>query len=279
MLEAVPELKRFTFSSTIMKSVTCHWASDERVIEKFLETTRIELIQERIVPAMVENLHFTNYLLLHPSDILRWAGYCLILRELHCVNCLVYPSEIFRLLCLRLTCLKTLEWSLYDKVCRDVHGTVECMQKLPEIYRPKLEPPLRFRPRDIIQVNFVTLVKPAWSFNVFTLAGMVDRRMDLPSVQQTIVYLEDDSRISHLFSGASVIPESWKDVARLTLSLMARWCAPFSLPPVMHQGYVEPIRHFFQTCVSRITELNLTAFLFVFDVDECDLVGSTLPKF
>ncbi|KAH8036236.1 hypothetical protein HPB51_020907 [Rhipicephalus microplus] len=103
--------------------------------------------------------------------------------------------------------------------------------------------------------------------------------MDLQGVQQTIVYLEDDSCISHLFSGASVIPESWKDVARLTLSLMSRWCAPFSLPPVMHQGYVEPIRHFFQTCVSRITELNLTAFHFVFDVDGCNLVGSTLPKF
>ncbi|KAL1444494.1 hypothetical protein MTO96_029806 [Rhipicephalus appendiculatus] len=338
MVEAAPELKSFVFNSTVMKSVTFDPATDERTVEKFMQTASVELIEERNVPAVtiVQELRFTN-------------------------------SELFEHLCSRLTCLEKLEWSLYDKVCRDVHATVKYMQSFPELQRPKvsrvyvevqvtgesvvvlntfltlcpelsrlhmhavrlehydapsgaahprnvtpeihalrrvpdlipkletftyscellpfptllrvqLGPRLPFCPEDLIHGNFVALVKPAWSFNVFTLADVVDQRTDLRGVEQAIVALEADPRIRDLFLDATARPESWKDVARLTLALMARREVQFPLPPVARHGYVDPMRRFFETCVSRITELNLTAFHFAIHVDGCDLVASTLPK-
>ncbi|KAH7971878.1 hypothetical protein HPB52_003643 [Rhipicephalus sanguineus] len=373
MAEATPELKSFVFSSTIMKSVTFNPASDERTIEKFMQRAREELIQERNVPAVscVQELHFTNCLTLPSSCILECADSCLNLRELHCVNCPVDPAELFEYLCLRLTCLEKLEWSLYDKVCRDVLAIVGYMHYFWKLQRPmvskvyvevqvtrgsvivlnnfltlcpellhlhvqavrpehygapsgvsyprnatpeiqalllvselipKLEtftyscelrpfptfllsqperrggPRLPFRPEDLIMGNIAALVKPARSFNVFTLADVVERRAILRGVEQAIVASEADPRISGLFSDATATPESWKDVARLTLALTARREAPFPLPPVAQRGYVEPLRRFFETCVSRMTELNLTAFHFAIDVDGCGLVASTLPK-
>ncbi|KAL1444490.1 hypothetical protein MTO96_029802 [Rhipicephalus appendiculatus] len=46
----------------------------------------------------------------------------------------------------------------------------------------------------------------------------------------------------------------------------------------MHKDYVSPMRRFFETCVSHITELNMTAFHFGVDCDGCKLVASTLHE-
>ncbi|KAL1468296.1 hypothetical protein MTO96_041581 [Rhipicephalus appendiculatus] len=41
---------------------------------------------------------------------------------------------------------------------------------------------------------------------------------------------------------------------------------------------MDPMLQFFETCVSGITELNLTAFHFPVECDVCDIVASTLPE-
>ncbi|KAH7973096.1 hypothetical protein HPB52_021186 [Rhipicephalus sanguineus] len=127
--EAVPELKSVVFGPTVMKTVTFDPESDERTIEKFVQAARAELIQE---------LRFTNCLTLPSSNILECAGSFPNLRELQCVNCLMDPADLFRHLTLRLACLEKLEWSLYDKVCRNVRATVGNMRWYSKFQRPRL---------------------------------------------------------------------------------------------------------------------------------------------
>ncbi|KAL3205273.1 hypothetical protein MRX96_011171 [Rhipicephalus microplus] len=48
--------------------------------------------------------------------------------------------------------------------------------------------------------------------------------------------------------------------------------------PTAHRGYEKPMGLFFRACVSRITELNLSAFHFAKGFNGCDLVASALPN-
>ncbi|KAL1476662.1 hypothetical protein MTO96_036344 [Rhipicephalus appendiculatus] len=68
----------------------------------------------------------------------------------------------------------------------------------------------------------------------------------------------------------------WSDTTRLTLALTHP--TEFPTSATAHRGYDKPMRRFFQTCVFRITELNLSAFHFARGCNGCDVVASALPN-
>ncbi|KAH7971882.1 hypothetical protein HPB52_003647 [Rhipicephalus sanguineus] len=120
MVEAVPELKCFALTPTILQRVTVAQETDEPKIKEYQQVTRQELdisSQDRDVPltAYVHELRFTNCLALSSDAILGCAALCANLRELCCVNCVVEPGELFVLLSTRLTRVTNLEWSIHDE--------------------------------------------------------------------------------------------------------------------------------------------------------------------
>ncbi|KAL1444487.1 hypothetical protein MTO96_029799 [Rhipicephalus appendiculatus] len=120
MAKAAPELKRLAFSPTILRSVAFDPEADRRTVRMFLRATRKEvdaenLVKEVPVATYVQELRFTNCLVLSSRVILDCMQHCNNLRQLYCVNCVVEPVELFVLLSTKLTSVTKLEWSLHDE--------------------------------------------------------------------------------------------------------------------------------------------------------------------
>ncbi|KAH6925463.1 hypothetical protein HPB50_005712 [Hyalomma asiaticum] len=115
--EAFPNLKDFAFAPAFVRRVSFDPETDERTILKFVQATHREPGRDVPITEYVSELHFTNCTSLSSSAILHCAQYCNNLRLLDCVKCVVEPSELFRLLSMKLTCVTTLQWSLYDERC------------------------------------------------------------------------------------------------------------------------------------------------------------------
>ncbi|KAL3205280.1 hypothetical protein MRX96_011178 [Rhipicephalus microplus] len=118
MVEAAPALECFALNRTTLRSVTFEPEADDRTVGLFLQVTREQMdIQDQAndlpLSAPVEELRFTNCLLLHSVVILDCVQHCDNLRELYCVNCVVEPDELFFLL--SVTRVAKLEWSLHDE--------------------------------------------------------------------------------------------------------------------------------------------------------------------
>ncbi|KAH6925458.1 hypothetical protein HPB50_005707 [Hyalomma asiaticum] len=117
--EAAPECECFAFSPTVVKRVTFDQETDERIITKFVRTTREELGQhsrtENVpISSHARELHFTDCIALTSETILGCAQNCCNLREMYCVNCVVEPAELFVLLSRTLKCVRKLEWTMYS---------------------------------------------------------------------------------------------------------------------------------------------------------------------
>ncbi|KAL1416466.1 hypothetical protein MTO96_000745 [Rhipicephalus appendiculatus] len=263
MCEAAPELKSIAFSPRVTQIVRTDPQTNFRTVEKFPTETRKALVLGNHVTVVsisvdVRQLHFTNCLALPSRVIIACAQSCNNLRELYCVNCLVEPDKLFNLLSGILQGLEKLEWSLfhfdYYESKLDDH-VISSMRP----YRKSKGPLLRSMYVEVV-VTYPTVQL-------------------LESFEQATVCLEANSRAPSLFTQATASSEYWNDIKRLTLALSTPGGAVSpSHPPVAHGAYVNPIRQFLETCVSQITELNVTAFHFGVECDVCNLVASALPE-
>ncbi|KAL1444486.1 hypothetical protein MTO96_029798 [Rhipicephalus appendiculatus] len=131
---------------------------------------------------------------------------------------------------------------------------------------------------DITRANIDWRSKSERSYNVLTLADVVDRKLDLRCVQQAILSLEANSRADSLLEEAASQPQFWKNITRLTFVLTApkRAELPTSLIAPCVQG--NTMGQFFKACFSQITELNLCSSHFATEFNCCVLVACTLPQ-
>ncbi|KAL3205278.1 hypothetical protein MRX96_011176 [Rhipicephalus microplus] len=158
-----------------------------------------------------------------------------------------------------------------------------CQQETPLKLAALLEAhePIRmFSLQDHVRYNFAAVTdKPKTNVSPVWLSDVVTQNMSLRCFEQATVCLEANIGAPSLFVQATASPERWSHIRGLTLALSYPYKATCASHfAVMHKGYVEPMRRFFDTCVSKIAELNMTAFHFGVDCDGCKLVASALPK-
>ncbi|KAH6941941.1 hypothetical protein HPB50_024457 [Hyalomma asiaticum] len=135
-----------------------------------------------------------------------------------------------------------------------------------------------FSAEDAIWGNVDCRFKPEESTNLFTFADVAERKVILRGLKQAVVVVEADARSTCLFEHAAGQADSWKDIVSLSLALMAPRGFEVPKTPTAHRGYMNPMMQFFDGCVSRLVELNMTAFHFTKDADCCLVVASTLPN-
>ncbi|KAH7971883.1 hypothetical protein HPB52_003648 [Rhipicephalus sanguineus] len=140
------------------------------------------------------------------------------------------------------------------------------------------EPSCPFVRGSVILSNVELQLKPSSTLSKVELAEMPTQRQVLRDFEQVTVYLKANSRAPSHFTEAAAKPEHWSDITRLTLRLTESTGTEFAPAPTAHRGYETPMRQFFETCVSHITELNLTAFHFDVDFDPSVIVASTLTE-
>ncbi|KAL1444491.1 hypothetical protein MTO96_029803 [Rhipicephalus appendiculatus] len=146
----------------------------------------------------------------------------------------------------------------------------------------KNEPVRMFNLEMPIPYNFVGIADTETEeggVNIVYLSDVLKQTTSLRHFEEATVFLQANLRAPSLFVQATASPEYWNHIKRLTLALSAPYEAmSTSRTAVMHKCYVNPMRRFFDTCVSQITELNMTAFHFGVDCDGCKLVASALPS-
>ncbi|KAL1470619.1 hypothetical protein MTO96_040332 [Rhipicephalus appendiculatus] len=135
-----------------------------------------------------------------------------------------------------------------------------------------------FSAEDSIWGNVDCRFKPAEATNLLTFADVVEKKVILRGIKQAVVVVEGDARSTCLFEHAAGQADSWKDVTRLSLGLVAPKGFEVPTSPTAHRGYMNPMMQFFDACVSRLVELNVTAFHFTEEADCCLVVASTLPN-
>ncbi|KAH7963689.1 hypothetical protein HPB52_022417 [Rhipicephalus sanguineus] len=131
---------------------------------------------------------------------------------------------------------------------------------------------------DAVWGNVDCRFKPEETTNLVTFADVIERKVILRGIKQAVVVVEGDARSTCLFEHAAGQPDSWKDVSRLSLALMPPRGLEVPTSPTAHRGYMNPMMQFFDACVSRLVELNMTAFHFTEEADCCLVVASTLPN-
>ncbi|KAL1444477.1 hypothetical protein MTO96_029789 [Rhipicephalus appendiculatus] len=119
--------------------------------------------------------------------------------------------------------------------------------------------------------------KPAPWFNVVRSEDVLKEKVSLGGREQVTVVMRGNMQVASLFEEAASKPELWKDVTRLALLYVPLALDANPIPPTArpHNGE-EPVRQFFEACISRLTELNLSACHFAIGSNCCYLVASTL---
>ncbi|KAL3210740.1 hypothetical protein MRX96_008680 [Rhipicephalus microplus] len=135
-----------------------------------------------------------------------------------------------------------------------------------------------FSAEDAIWGNIHCRFKPENATNLFIFADVAERKVILRGIKQAVVVVEGDARSTCLFEHAAGQADSWKDVTRLCLGLVAPRGFDVPTMPTAHRGYMNPMMQFFDACVSHLVELNVTAFHFTEEADCCLVVASTLPN-
>ncbi|KAH7982320.1 hypothetical protein HPB52_004083 [Rhipicephalus sanguineus] len=280
--EASPKLKRFAFCSKTLRTMTFDPETDDRIVKKFVLATREQLVdgdrvQDVPLAPHVRRLRL-NCLAFPSASILDIARYCHNLQELCCVNCVVEPIALFNLLALKLTGVIKLEWSLYEdshhKTWLDKR-TVTHLRTFLRLQGPRLN---TMYAEDAVWGNVDCRFKPEEATNLFTFADVIERKVILRGIKQAVVIVEGDARSTCLFEHAAGQADSRKDVSRLSLALMPPRGFEVRTSPTAHRGYMNPMMQFFDACVSRLVELNITAFHFTEEADCCLVVTSTLPN-
>ncbi|KAL1444479.1 hypothetical protein MTO96_029791 [Rhipicephalus appendiculatus] len=132
--------------------------------------------------------------------------------------------------------------------------------------------------REIVMLSNVEWrSKSTYAINRIDLADVPMQRQ-VPNFEQVTAFLDANSRAPSHFVEAAANSEHWSDIASLTLLFREAMGAEFSPSPTAQLGYKSSMRRFFETCVSQITELNLTAHHFDVDFDPSVVVASTLTK-
>ncbi|KAH7971885.1 hypothetical protein HPB52_003650 [Rhipicephalus sanguineus] len=172
----------------------------------------------------------------------------------------------------------------------DKHGPLEITDRLPHLeileytYEMPLSPNMDAR-LPVIRNNIAwqrnsvasRYRKPAPSFNVVGFDDVVKGEVSLGSREQVTVVMRGNVRAASLFEEAASKPALWKDVTRLTLVYVPLALDENPIPSTAGPRNCEkPIRQFFEACVSRLTELNLSTSHFTGGGDCCFLVASTL---
>ncbi|KAK8762910.1 hypothetical protein V5799_034481 [Amblyomma americanum] len=98
-------LKKIALQADLVRNLTFSPDTDELTLQRFLRAKRSHRVRQ---------LRFTNCLVLPPNILLGFAETCEYLQELHCVNCVVEPCELFGLVAMKLKRLRQLEWSIHD---------------------------------------------------------------------------------------------------------------------------------------------------------------------
>ncbi|KAH6925462.1 hypothetical protein HPB50_005711 [Hyalomma asiaticum] len=120
--------------------------------------------------------------------------------------------------------------------------------------------------------------KPEPSFNVVGLRDVVKQRASVRSMEQVMVTVKANREAAALLEEAVAKPELWEDVSRLTLVLTPGEASDTLTPPTLHRMLIKPLGEFLKTCVSQLTELNLSTCHFQAGSDCCSVVASTLTK-
>ncbi|KAL1467454.1 hypothetical protein MTO96_026035, partial [Rhipicephalus appendiculatus] len=116
------------------------------------------------------------------------------------------------------------------------------------------------------------------AFNVVTLEDAVKQRVSLCGFDQVTVVLRDNVRAADLFEEASSKPELWKDVTRVAFVYAPQALNQNDIFPSRPRDCEKPLKQFFQTCLSQLTELNLSTSHFSVGSDCCHLVAYTLHQ-
>ncbi|KAL1426973.1 hypothetical protein MTO96_003269 [Rhipicephalus appendiculatus] len=114
--------------------------------------------------------------------------------------------------------------------------------------------------------------------NVVTMEDAVKQKVSLRGFDQVTVVLRGNVRAAGLFEEASSKPELWKDVTRVTFVYAPHAQNQDSIPPSRPRDCEKPLKLFFETCLSQLTELNLSTSHFCRGSDCCHLVASTLHQ-
>ncbi|KAH7971886.1 hypothetical protein HPB52_003651 [Rhipicephalus sanguineus] len=130
------------------------------------------------------------------------------------------------------------------------------------------------------QLNYVGGRKPKLetTFNVVALVEAVKQKVSLRGFDQVTVVLRGNLRAADLFEEAASKPELWKHVTRLTFVYAPPAQNQDPIPPSRPRDCEKPLKLFFETCVSQLTELNLSTSHFSIGSDCSHLVASTLHR-
>ncbi|KAH7971881.1 hypothetical protein HPB52_003646 [Rhipicephalus sanguineus] len=209
---------------------------------------------------------------------------CGMLRRLH-VHAIVkgHPSASSMAMCHRTLVARALAVFLLTRGTSDTATfSSSCEQDLSRKLESRVdqrhELNCTFSPQGNIECNIDLRSKPLATFNVHMLGELVKQGKLLRGFQQVTACLNAGPQANSLFTEAADKPECWSDATRLTLALKNPTATEFPISPPAHRGYENPMRRFFQTCVAKITELNLSAFHFAMGYKGCDLVASALPN-
>ncbi|KAH6945773.1 hypothetical protein HPB50_009852 [Hyalomma asiaticum] len=120
--------------------------------------------------------------------------------------------------------------------------------------------------------------KPEPSFNVVGLSDVVKQKASVSSMEQVMVTVKANREAAALLEDAAAKPELWKNVSRLALVLTPGEASDTQTPPTVHRVLTKPLGEFLKTCVSQLTELNLSTCHFEAGSDCCSVVASVLTK-
>ncbi|KAL3205270.1 hypothetical protein MRX96_011168 [Rhipicephalus microplus] len=129
---------------------------------------------------------------------------------------------------------------------------------------------------DVMKANISWKLKPKPSFNVLSLADVVDQKLHV-RVRQAILVLEVNWRAESLLKKAASQPQFWENITHLTLALTAPKRTELPTPPIVPCIYADTLRQFFMMCFPRISELNLCSSHFNAEPNCCVLLAGTLP--
>ncbi|KAL1445095.1 hypothetical protein MTO96_045208 [Rhipicephalus appendiculatus] len=114
-------------------------------------------------------------------------------------------------------------------------------------------------------------------FNVVRSEDVLKEKVALGGHEQVTVVMRGSMRAASLFEEAASEQELWKEVRRLTLVHVPLVPNENAIPPTARpRNCKKPTRHFFEACVSQLTELNLSTCHFSIGDDCCYLLASTL---
>ncbi|KAH6925469.1 hypothetical protein HPB50_005718 [Hyalomma asiaticum] len=125
-------------------------------------------------------------------------------------------------------------------------------------------------------VGVICRCEPHPSCVEIPIADFVTGNVNLDGLKQAALSVDADSNGPRMLEQAAGRRESWKEITRLSLTLMRP--ERDDNTPAAHEGYVSAMIYFFFVCFFHVVELNLTAFHFTVDAGCAVVVATKLPN-